>query len=60
MFYALIFLVVATISLHVASYGWYAYKEEENLRGAAGAIITAGVTLAAPVLLMLYYTFFLR
>ncbi|WP_347490645.1 hypothetical protein [Desulfoscipio sp. XC116] len=57
MVYALIILVVAATSLHVASYGWYALKEERNLRGAVGALIIAGVTFAAPVLLMIYYAF---
>jgi hypothetical protein len=54
----LIVLAVGLVSLHVASYGWYAWREEKNLRGAAGAFITAGVTFLAPVMLLWYYAYF--
>jgi len=47
------------ISVHVASYGLYAWKEEQNKRGAAGAFVTAVLTLLAPLLLMWYYVYFL-
>ncbi|TYO94705.1 hypothetical protein [Desulfallas thermosapovorans] len=55
MFDLLILLAVTLISIHVASYGWYALHKEKKLRGAVGAFVVAGATLAAPVLLMLYY-----
>ena len=55
---ALIVLVAALVALRVASYGWYAWKEENNRRGAAGAFITAVVTLLAPLLLLWYYAYF--
>ena len=58
MYYAAIMLVVGLVSLHIASYAWYAWKEEKNLRGALGALLTAGLTFAAPVALIIYYAFF--
>ncbi len=54
----IIILAVSLISLHVASYGMYALREEKNLRGAVGAFIVAGVTFLAPVALMLYKAYF--
>ncbi|MCG8402325.1 MAG: hypothetical protein MJA84_12130 [Firmicutes bacterium] len=54
----LLILAVTLVALRVASYGWYAWKEENNRRGAAGAFITAVVTLLAPLLLMWYYAYF--
>jgi len=59
MFTLLTLLVVMLISVHVASYGWYALRQEKNLRGALGALAVAGATLGAPVLLMLYYAYWL-
>ncbi|SFG75916.1 hypothetical protein SAMN05660649_02594 [Desulfotomaculum arcticum] len=58
MYYAVILTVVGLVSLHIASYGWYAWKEEKNLRGALGAFFTAGLTFAAPVALIIYYAYF--
>ncbi|MBF7083749.1 hypothetical protein IT084_12275 [Desulfallas sp. Bu1-1] len=58
MFNFIIIIAVAMISLHVASYGLYALREEQNHRGAVGAFITAGVTFLAPVLLMWIYAYF--
>lgn len=55
MFTLLMLLTVIVISVHVASYGWYALRKEKKLRGAVGAFVVAGATIAAPVLLMLYY-----
>jgi len=57
-FRVLIIMVVLLIAVHVASYGRYAWKEENNRRGAAGALITAVLTLLAPLLLMWYYAYF--
>lgn len=57
-FTALMVLAVLLVAVHVASYGWYAWKEENNRRGAAGAFITAVATLLAPLLLMWYYAYF--
>ena len=59
MLIVLIMLVVAFISMHVTGYGWYALREEKNLYGALGAFAVAGATFGAPVLLLLYYTFWL-
>lgn len=53
MFNVLIMAVVALIALHVASYGWYALRREQNRRGAAGAFVVALVTLGAPLVLIL-------
>ncbi|MFA7466893.1 MAG: hypothetical protein WCY82_01325 [Desulfotomaculaceae bacterium] len=58
MFRALIVLVVLLVAVRVASYGLYAWREENNKRGAAGAFVTAVVTLLAPMLLMWYYAYF--
>jgi len=55
LFILLILLAVALISVHVASYGWYALRKEKNLRGAVGAFAVAGATFGAPLLLLLYY-----
>ena len=58
MFRILIIMAVTLIAVHVASYGLYAWREEKNRCGAVGAFITAVVTLLAPMLLMLYYAYF--
>lgn len=50
--------VVVLVAVHVASYGLYALREENNRRGAAGAFITALVTLLSPLLLIWYYAYF--
>lgn len=58
MYYAVLLAVAGLVSLHIASYGWYAWKEEKNLRGAIGALFTAGLTFVAPVALIIYYAFY--
>ncbi|WP_027366158.1 hypothetical protein [Desulfotruncus alcoholivorax] len=58
MYYAAILIMAGLVSLHIASYGWYALKEEKNLRGALGAFCTAGVTFAAPLALIIYYAYY--
>ncbi|AGL02712.1 hypothetical protein [Desulfoscipio gibsoniae] len=60
MFNILIILVVTLISVHIASYGWYALREDKNLRGGVGAFAVAGATFGAPVLLMWYYVYWVK
>ncbi|NLW07080.1 MAG: hypothetical protein GX039_03730 [Clostridia bacterium] len=38
------------IALHVASYGYYALKEEKNRHGGVGALLVALLTLVMPLL----------
>ncbi len=59
MFNVLIMLLVTLITVHVASYGWYALRQENNLYGTVGAFAVAGATFGAPVLLMLYYAYWI-
>lgn len=53
MFFAFLIVVTVTLlSLHVASYGFYAIKQEKNWRGGLGAFIVALLTLLAPVFVL--------
>jgi len=48
----LIIVTVTVISLHVASYGLYALKQENNRRGGLGAFTVALLTLLAPLFVL--------
>jgi multisubunit Na+/H+ antiporter MnhB subunit len=49
-FYFLVVVTATIIALHVASYGYYALKQEKNRRGGLGALLIALLTLATPLL----------
>lgn len=58
MFIVLVLAAVALVSLHIASYGLYALREEKNRRGAVGAFMVAGATFLGPALLLWAYAYF--
>jgi len=49
-FYIAVMAAVLLIAVHTASYGLFAWREEKNKRGAAGAFFIAWLTLITPLL----------
>lgn len=53
LFKVLTMVIVLAVSIHLASYGLYAWRQEKNKRGAVGAFVIAWLTLITPVLMWL-------
>lgn len=56
MFTVLLFLIIAAVSLHLASYGRWAWRNNFR-RGAAGIFFIALVTLILPAGVWFYHRF---